>query len=120
MAIEKANKHSNQFGSPEDMEENLKEKNFIEVKKPKMGDEESEGDDAVELVNRLHIAYPILIFPWGENSGDNYFAANNDDELKAGVQNILKKTGYERRVHLISRAPQEYASGEYPSEATLK
>ena len=81
-------------------------------------------DDAARIVREKNIAYPALVIPWGENSGADFHAVSNEDELKDAVKSAMNASIHKKRVHIISvygkERREQYKAGLYPGEGNIK
>ncbi len=61
-----------------------------------------------EALEKVHtdsaLAYPLLVIPWGENSGGLQYVVHSDEGLTSALEEIYETSGEERRVHLITKA----------------
>ena len=81
-------------------------------------------DEAAKVVRERRITYPILVIPWGENSGADFHAVNTEEDLKDAVRTAMRASIHEKRVHLISvyrsGRKEQYKTGSYSGEGTVK
>lgn len=62
-------------------------------------------EEALEKVRTdSTLVYPLLVIPWGENSGALQYVVQSDDDLVHTLKEIYETSGGERRVHLITKA----------------